>query len=143
MSTPFSVAAIFLTAGLLAACSTAPPTSSERDELTQRAMTERDQWNQIDPGIEKLAKSSEGYAFFPEIVKGGLGVGGAYGRGVVFKQNKVDFGANASAIIAKTGAAANTRFVDGVAVFVRPTAGAMAEAAVGGQRMTYVAGAPR
>ena len=60
-----------------------------------------------------------------------------------FKQNKVDFGANASAIIAKTGAAANTRFVDGVAVFVRPTAGAMAEAAVGGQRMTYVAGAPR
>ena len=183
MSTTFSVAAIFFTAGLLAACSTAPPTTSERDELTQRAMAERDQWNQIDPGIEKLAKSSQGYAFFPEIVKGGLGVGGAYGRGVVFeqnqqigyadvtqgsvgfqaggqtyselvvfenkaalerfKQNKVDFGANASAIIAKTGAAANTRFVDGVAVFVRPTAGAMAEAAIGGQRMTYVAGAPR
>src|SRR6185295_13509139 len=88
MSTSVSVAAIFLTAGLLAACSTAPPTISERDELTQKAMAERDEWRQLDPGIEKLAKSSEGYAFFPEIVKGGLGVGGAYGRGVVFEQNK-------------------------------------------------------
>jgi Las17-binding protein actin regulator len=54
------------------------------------------------------------------------------------KKNQIDFGANASAIIAKTGAAANARFVDGVAVFVRPTAGAMAEAAIGGQRVTYV-----
>jgi hypothetical protein len=29
--------------------------------------------------------------------------------------------------------------VDGVAVFVRPTVGAMAEASLGGQRTTYVA----
>lgn len=33
----------------------------------------------------------------------------------------------------------NARFVDGVAVFVRPTGGAMAEASLGGQRITYVA----
>ena len=179
MSTTFSVAAIFLTAGLLVACSTAPPTTAARDELSQKAMAEREQWNALDPGMEKLAKSSEGYAFFPEVLKGGLGVGGAYGRGVVFEQNKqigyadvtqgsvglqaggqtyselvvfqnkaaldrfkrnpVEFAANASAIIATTGASANARFVDGVAVFVRPTAGAMAEAAIGGQRMTYEA----
>jgi lipid-binding SYLF domain-containing protein len=55
-----------------------------------------------------------------------------------FKQNTIDFGANASAVIAKTGASKNARFVDGVAVFVRPITGAMAEAAVGGQRVTYV-----
>ena len=37
------------------------------------------------------------------------------------------------------GWAANAGFVDGVAVFVRPAAGAMAEASLGRQRTTYVA----
>ena len=55
-----------------------------------------------------------------------------------FKENQVDFGANASAVIAKTRAATNAHFVDGVAVFVRPITGAMAEAAIGGQRVAYV-----
>ena len=173
-----TVAGMFLS-GLLVGCSTAPTTPTARDELTQKAVAERDEWNRIDPGLEALAKKSEGYAFFPEITKGGLGVGGAYGRGVVFeqnqpigwadvtqgsvglqaggqtyselivfenkaamerfKQNQFEFGANASAILAKNGAAANARFVDGVAIFVRPVAGAMAEAAIAGQRVTYVA----
>jgi lipid-binding SYLF domain-containing protein len=153
MSTTLSVAAIFLTTVLLVSCGTAPTTTTAKGELTQKAMTEREEWNKLDPGLEALAKKSEGYAFFPEIIKGGLGVGGAYGRGVVyaqnqptgyadvtqgsvglqaggqtyselivfenkaamdrFKKNQIDFGANASAIIAKTGAAANARFVDG------------------------------
>ena len=173
-----TVAGMFLS-GLLVGCSTAPTTPTARDELTQKAVAERDEWNRIDPGLEALAKKSEGYAFFPEITKGGLGVGGAYGRGVVFEQNQpigwadvtqgsvglqaggqtyselivfenkaamerfkknqFEFGANASAILAKNGAAANARFVDGVAIFVRPVAGAMAEAAIAGQRVTYVA----
>jgi lipid-binding SYLF domain-containing protein len=172
------VAAITLATSLLIGCSTAPTTPAERDELIRKAQAERQEWNRLDPGIEALAKKSHGVAFFPEITKGGLGVGGAYGRGVVyeqgqhigyadvtqgtvglqaggqtysevivfenkaamdrFKQNQVEFGANASAVIAKTGAATNARFVDGVAVFVRPITGAMAEAAVGGQRVTYV-----
>jgi lipid-binding SYLF domain-containing protein len=54
-----------------------------------------------------------------------------------FKQNRVDFSANASAVIAKTGVATNARFVDGVAVVIRPITGAMAEAAVGGQQLKY------
>jgi hypothetical protein len=53
------------------------------------------------------------------------------------RQNDVNFGANASAIIANSGAA-NARFVNGVAVFIRPITGAMAEASLGGQRITYV-----
>ena len=56
-----------------------------------------------------------------------------------FKQNQMEFAANASAVIAKTGAATNARFVDGVVVFVRPIVGAMAEASLGGQRTRYVA----
>ncbi|HKC42368.1 MAG TPA: lipid-binding SYLF domain-containing protein [Burkholderiales bacterium] len=55
-----------------------------------------------------------------------------------FKKSEVNFGANANAIIAKTGAGASASFVDGVVVFVRPLAGAMAEASVGGQKIKYV-----
>ena len=172
------VTAIALTTGLLVGCSTAPTTTAEKDALVQKAQAERTEWNRIDPGVEALAKKSQGVAFFPEITKGGLGIGGGYGRGVVFergqhigyadvtqgslglqaggqtyseviifenqaaidrfKQNEMNFGANASAIIANSGAAANARFVDGIAVFVRPITGAMAEASLGGQRITYV-----
>jgi len=55
-----------------------------------------------------------------------------------FQQGRLDFAADASAIIVETGAAATARFVDGVAVIVRPIAGAMAEASVGSQQFTYV-----
>jgi lipid-binding SYLF domain-containing protein len=178
LPTSVIVTATALATSLLISCSTAPQTATETDELLRKAQAERQEWNKLDPGIEALAKTSYGVAFFPEITKAGLGIGGGYGRGVVyeqgqhigyadvtqgslglqaggqtysevivfenkaalerFKQNKIDFGANASAVIAKTGAAANAHFVDGVAVFVRPINGAMAEASVGGQRVTYV-----
>lgn len=38
-----------------------------------------------DPGMEKFFSSSVGYAVFPGIGKGGLGVGGAAGKGTLFK----------------------------------------------------------
>ena len=38
-----------------------------------------------DPGINKFFSSSVGYAVFPGIGKGGLGVGGAGGKGTVYK----------------------------------------------------------
>jgi hypothetical protein len=49
----------------------------------------------------------------------------------------MDFGANASAIMATSGASTNAPFTDGIAVFVRPLSGAMAEATISGQRLTY------
>lgn len=78
----------------------------------------------------------------------GLQMGGqTYSEIIVFenkaalellKQGRVELAADASAVILKTGAAANARFVDGFAVFVRPIGGAMVEAAVGGQQVTFV-----
>ena len=56
----------------------------------------------------------------------------------LLKQGRVELAADASAVILKTGAAANARFVDGFAVFVRPIGGAMVEATVGGQQVTFV-----
>lgn len=40
------------------------------------------------PQVAKFFKNSYGYAVFPTIGKGGVGLGGAYGEGVVFKQGK-------------------------------------------------------
>jgi lipid-binding SYLF domain-containing protein len=54
-----------------------------------------------------------------------------------FKNNKLQFGANASAIVAKAGAGGQAKFDNGVAIFVMPKVGAMVEAALGGQRFTY------
>jgi lipid-binding SYLF domain-containing protein len=51
-----------------------------------------------------------------------------------FKQNKFEFAASASAVIVKAGASKDARYHDGVAVFTRPTVGAMAEASLGGQK---------
>jgi lipid-binding SYLF domain-containing protein len=173
--------AIFLIAlivCLIAGCSTGSVSKEERDTLIKQAQASRQEWNKVDPQFEAFAKKGYGYAFFPEVTKGGFVVGGARGQGVVyekgqhigyadltqmsvgfqgglqdysqlivfenqaamdrFKRNEIDFGANASAVVADKGAAMNAQFVDGVAVFVRPTRGAMVEASLAGQKITYL-----
>ena len=57
-----------------------------------------------------------------------------------FKNNEVTFGANASAVIVKKGVGSSTSFKDGYAVYIMPKAGAMAEAAVAGQKFTFTTG---
>jgi lipid-binding SYLF domain-containing protein len=173
-----SVVVMVLAMGLMAGCSTGSVTKEEGDALSKQAQASRQEWNKVDPQFEAFAKKGYGFAFFPEITKGGLVIGGAHGRGVVyekgqhigyadltqasvgfqagfqdysqlivfenqpamdkFKRNEIDFGANASAVVADKGAAASAQFVDGVAVFVRPTGGAMAEASLGGQQIAYL-----
>jgi lipid-binding SYLF domain-containing protein len=173
-----AIVVLVLTMGLMASCSTRSVPKEEGNELLKSAQAARQEWNKEDPQFEAFAKKGYGYAFFPEITKGGLIVGGARGRGVVyekgqqigyadltqvsagfqaglqdysqlivfenqaamdkFKRNEIDFSANASAVYADKGAAANAQFVDGVAVFIRPTRGAMAEASLGGQQITYL-----
>jgi lipid-binding SYLF domain-containing protein len=43
-----------------------------------------------DPGIEAFFESAAGFAVFPSVGKGGLVVGGAYGKGLVIVDDKVD-----------------------------------------------------
>lgn len=43
-----------------------------------------------DPGIEKFFDNAAGYAVFPSVGKGGLIVGGAYGKGLVIVNEQVD-----------------------------------------------------
>ena len=55
-----------------------------------------------------------------------------------FKNGKLKFSANVSAVILKSGAADAAKFSDGVAVFIEPLGGAMVEASVGGQSFSYI-----
>ena len=55
-----------------------------------------------------------------------------------FKNGEFAFSAQATAVIAKAGAAANTDYEYGVLVFKMPKAGAMAEASVAGQQFSYL-----
>ena len=41
-----------------------------------------------DPGMETFFKNAAGYAVFPKVGKGGIGVGGAYGKGLVIAGDK-------------------------------------------------------
>ena len=43
-----------------------------------------------DPGIETFFEEAAGYAVFPSVGKGGLIVGGAYGKGLVIADDQVD-----------------------------------------------------
>ena len=43
-----------------------------------------------DPGIEAFFENAAGYAVFPSVGKGGLVVGGAYGKGLVIVDDQVD-----------------------------------------------------
>jgi lipid-binding SYLF domain-containing protein len=54
-----------------------------------------------------------------------------------FKDNKVEFSGQVSAVAIKSGASANAKYADGVAVFTQDLSGLMAEAAVGGQKFSY------
>lgn len=43
-----------------------------------------------DPGIETFFEDSAGYAIFPSVGKGGFIIGGAFGRGLVIVNDRVD-----------------------------------------------------
>ena len=54
-----------------------------------------------------------------------------------FKNNKLEFSAQASAVALKAGASAQARFENGVAVFTKPKGGLMFEASIGGQKFNF------
>jgi lipid-binding SYLF domain-containing protein len=164
-------------AGLLVSCATAPASHADNDALRAEATATMQQLRTEEPGVGGLVQRGYGYALFPTVTKGGLVVGGAHGRGVVYErgqhigyseltqgsvgaqlgaetfsellvfENKdaldrftagqLNFAADASAVVLKTGVATDIPFVNGVAVVVHPTGGAMVEASIGGQRFTY------
>ncbi len=60
------------------------PTSSLADEYKDAIKVFRDS-----PVVQPYFKKSYGFAIFPTIGKGGIGIGGAHGKGKVYRGNKV------------------------------------------------------
>ena len=56
-----------------------------------------------------------------------------------FKENKIEFSAQASAVAATKGASANVKYSEGVMIFTQQKGGLMYEASVGGQKFKYEA----
>jgi len=54
-----------------------------------------------------------------------------------FKENKIEFSGQASAVAATKGAAANVKYKDGVMIFSQIKGGLMYEASVGGQKFKF------
>jgi len=65
-------------------CATAPKTAAERDSLERRAEATLAEMQSRNPELRDVVKSSASYAVFPEVGKGGVLVGGAFGRGVLY-----------------------------------------------------------
>jgi len=72
----------------MGACATAPRTESGRQSLEASAETTLESMKTRDPGLPSLLDSAYGYAVFPNIGKGGVVVGAAYGRGVLFEHGR-------------------------------------------------------
>jgi lipid-binding SYLF domain-containing protein len=57
---------------------------AERDAVATMA-----RFKEEDPGLREFFDQAHGYAVFPNVGKAGMGIGGAYGTGVVYEQGRV------------------------------------------------------
>ena len=80
---------IMLASMYLSGCATAPRTEVERERLADNAQTAIREFTEKDPGMTELFDNAYGYAIFPNVGRGGAGVGGAYGRGVVYERGRM------------------------------------------------------
>ncbi len=74
---------------VLTGCSTTPKTAEKQAQLTTRSETAVQTAKKADPSLQKFFDTAAGYAVFPSVGKGGVGVGGAYGRGELFEGGKL------------------------------------------------------
>jgi len=69
----------------LGACSTAPRSESGKADIRSEAETALAKAQNNDPTLTPLLRDARGYAVFPSVGKGAIGVGGAYGKGVLYE----------------------------------------------------------
>lgn len=170
---------LLLSTALASGCATAPTTESGKADIKSEAATALGKARASDSSLATVLSAAKGYAVFPTVGKGAIGIGGAYGRGVLyengsivgfcdltqgsigfqlggqayteiiafstadalrnFKSGNFAFDAQATAVALKSGAGANAKYANGVAVFTMDEAGLMYEASIGGQKFSYQA----
>src|SRR5688572_14120396 len=77
------VLGLFLACLAVSACSTAPQSEDGRQDLSRDTGQTLNEFRASDSDIADQINDAYGYAVFPHVAKGGAGVGGAYGRGMV------------------------------------------------------------
>ena len=88
-----SILTIVLLAGVpavaIVGCSTAPRSVSGQQDLRNSSQTALDEAFRRDPSLRATLDRSAGYAVLPTVGKGGLIVGGGYGKGVVYEKGEI------------------------------------------------------
>lgn len=152
-------------------------TTTKEKRLVRDCDEAKEDFIATDGLMADLFSSAYGYVIFPNVGKGGFGIGGAAGNGVVyeggsivgkakltqlsigfqfggqayreviffeskadldrFKENQIEFSAQASAIAVTAGASANVKYKEGVMIFTQQKGGLMYEASIGGQKFNY------
>jgi lipid-binding SYLF domain-containing protein len=79
--------AVALTLATAASAEVPAVASSARDESDAAAVIAK--FKQKDPGLAKIFAESVGYVVFPTVAKGGLGIGGARGKGYVYQHGRL------------------------------------------------------
>ena len=73
----------------LAACSTAPASPEGKADIRAEAATMLNRAQNDDPTLIPVLQEARGYAVFPSVGKGAVGIGGAYGKGVLYEGGTV------------------------------------------------------
>lgn len=167
----------FLLAALFTSTMAVAQTSRKDKRLIEDCAEAKADFIATDGLMANLFNNAYGYVIFPNVGKGGIGIGGAAGNGIVyeggtvagkakltqvsvgfqfggqayreviffeskadldrFKENKIEFAAQASAVAVTAGASANVKYKEGVMIFTQQKGGLMYEASIGGQKFNY------
>ena len=72
-------------------CSTAPKSQEGKADIEKKADAAVAKAETSDPTLTKVLGDAQAYAVFPTVGKGAVGIGGAYGKGVLY-ENRVAVG---------------------------------------------------
>jgi lipid-binding SYLF domain-containing protein len=72
--------------GILAVAGLVGPTGPARAQSAEDVQQVIKQFEKGDPGMQAWFREAHGYAVFPTVGKGGFGIGGAHGKGLVYER---------------------------------------------------------
>jgi lipid-binding SYLF domain-containing protein len=78
-----------LTTVIVAGFATNILANEAKDELTAKVKESKAEFLKTDAGLQTNFNKAAGYALFPSVAKGGLGIGAARGSGQVYEKDKV------------------------------------------------------
>lgn len=90
ITTVFIITTMFLLGSSIALAGWSPGAENADDQGAEDAKVAQTiaTFKTKDPGLKRFFKEAIGYAVFPTVGKGGIGIGGAYGEGKVYKRGK-------------------------------------------------------